>query len=139
MTRFTGRFEHTLDSKGRLVLPAKYRPAFAAGGMLTSYYSACVALWPPEAYERQTAVLEAKRHEDRKEEDVFRIWNASTLEVQPDSQGRVQLPPWLRKEPRIEPDAQVLVTGAYDRLEIWNPEVWEERMGPALQMLRGDA
>ena len=51
MARFFGRYEHSLDAKGRVILPAKFRAAFEHGGYLTNFSDRCLALWTPEDFE----------------------------------------------------------------------------------------
>ena len=65
MAGFVGRFEHSVDTKGRVILPARYREAFTRGGFLSSHREGCVALWTPGEFERQTAEMLESSKSDR--------------------------------------------------------------------------
>lgn len=133
MARFYGRHEHSLDPKGRVILPAKFRAPFASGAFLTQYRGRCLALWTPEEFEAQTQLMQAAQAGSRAERDLARVWAAGTEELDIDRQGRVAIAPHLREYARLV-DA-VLVHGAMERVEFWNPEVWAQKLAAAERQL----
>ena len=139
MERFVGRYEHSLDSKGRLVLPARLRTAFEGkGGYLAKGQEGCLALWPADRYEQRLELLEAQAdasgaRPDRLKERVF----AAAEAVLPDSQGRIPVAQYLQDWARLDP-ARVLVNGANRIVELWNVARWEELESLADQDLLGD-
>ena len=128
MAGFVGRYEHSLDTKGRVILPAKFRAAFERGGYLSENSEGCLALWTPGEFERQMASMQTKAASGRTNRNRARLWAASSHEVEIDRQGRMAIPSHLREFASLEGD--VLVHGALDRVELWNPEVWRERVAP---------
>lgn len=129
MARFVGRFEHSLDAKGRVILPAKFRPQFDRGGYLSEHREGCLALWTPGEFERQMqAMQEQAAGGSRQERNRARVWAANSSEVEIDRQGRMAIPAHLRAFASLETD--VLVHGAIDRVELWNPATWQERVSP---------
>ena len=133
MARFFGRYEHSLDLKGRIILPAKFRSSFEHGGYLTQYYDRCLALWTPEAFEEQMEARETAQELSAEERNMARLWSSGTAEVDVDKQGRIAIPQHLRAFARLEGD--VLVHGAIERVELWNPEVWSQKVEPAERAL----
>lgn len=129
MARFFGRYEHSLDPKGRVILPAKFRASFDRGGYLTQYHERCLALWTPEEFEEQMRSREQAQGLGRDERNLARLWASGTQEVDVDRQGRIAIPTHLREFARL--DGDVLVHGAIDRVELWNPGLWAERVVPA--------
>jgi MraZ protein len=125
---FVGRYEHSLDTKGRVILPAKFRAAFERGGYLSENSEGCLALWTPGEFERQMAAMQSKAAAGRTNRNRARLWAASSHEVEIDRQGRMAIPSHLREFASLEGD--VLVHGALDRVELWNPEVWRDRVVP---------
>lgn len=121
--RFVGTFEHTLDDKGRLILPASFRPKLAEGAIVTAL-DHCLAVLPPEEFDAMAARFEAQVATGEVGVGVLRSFAAQADEVMPDSQGRVRLLPALREEAGLE--RQVIVTGALSRIEIWAPERWAD-------------
>jgi MraZ protein len=126
---FVGRFEHSVDAKGRVILPARFRSSFERGGFLTSNREGCVALWTPGEFDRQMAEMLEDSKADRAGRNRARIWASSSAEVEIDKQGRMPVPSSLRAFADL--GADVLIIGAIDRIELWNPSLWEERVRPA--------
>jgi len=128
MAAFVGRYEHSLDSKGRVILPAKFRADFERGGYLTEHKEGCLALWTPGEFERQLQAMMEQAEQGQTARNRARLWAASSHEVEIDRQGRMPIPAHLRGFAQLE--SEVLVHGAIDRIELWNPAVWEERVAP---------
>lgn len=128
MARFFGRYEHSLDAKGRLILPSKFRPAFEGGGFLSQFNDRCLALWTPENFEKQMELMESNQQLGTEERNLARLWASGSQEVEIDKQGRMVIPAYLRDYARLTGD--VLVNGAIDRIELWNPQEWETKVAP---------
>jgi MraZ protein len=135
MLGFVGQFQHTLDAKGRLILPAPFRPPFERGGHLSPNSEGCVALWTPGEFERQKAERQAQSREGGQVgRRLSRYWASNSKEVEFDKQGRFALPAHIREYGRLSGD--VLVVGALDHLELWNPEVYAEQVNSAEEMFK---
>lgn len=137
MPRFFGRYEHSLDPKGRVILPAKFRPAFDHGGYLTSYNERCLALWTPEDFEARMADMETTQDLGPEERNLARLFSSGTQEVDVDKQGRMAIPQHLRDYARL--DSDVLVVGSMNRVELWDPAEWEAKVQHAESLLTGEA
>jgi MraZ protein len=129
MAGFVGRFEHSVDPKGRVILPARFREPFARGGFLTANQEGCVALWTPGEFERQMTEMLERSKSDKDGRNRARIWASNSAEIEVDKQGRMAVPAHLREFAELS--AEVLINGAIDRIELWNPTRWEERVRPA--------
>ena len=127
--RFFGRYEHSLDVKGRVILPARFRNSFGSQAFVTQYPDRCLALWTPDEFEKQMAEMERLQDQGRTERNVARVWASGSVEVELDRQGRVAIPGYLREFAGL--DGGVLVNGAINRIELWNPEEWQSRVAPA--------
>ena len=133
MARFFGRYEHSLDPKGRIILPVKFRAQFEHGGFLTQFHDRCLALWTPDEFERQMEGMEESQAQGREARNMARLWASGTQEVDVDKQGRIAIAPHLRDFAGLE--NEVLVNGAIDRVELWRPDEWTQRMQPAERAL----
>ena len=136
MAGFVGRYEHSLDTKGRVILPAKFRVDFERGGYLSQNREGCLALWTPGEFDRQLQAMQQQAGEGRATRNRARLWAAASHEVEIDRQGRMAIPAHLREFAGLEGD--VLVHGAIDRVELWSPAVWEERVRPDERWLLED-
>jgi MraZ protein len=134
--RFFGRYEHSIDAKGRVILPARFRPAFEHGGYLAQHLEGCLALWTPESFEEQMIAMEQKEALGTQERNLSRVWAAGCHEVEVDRQGRMMIPGYLREFAGLNGD--VLVVGAIKKVEIWDPMAWRERVAPAEAQLLGN-
>jgi len=133
---FVGSFEHSLDVKGRVILPVRFREPFLRGGYLTPSQGGCLALWTPGEFERQTEQMLQMSRESSAGRDLARMWAATAADVEVDRQGRMPIPARLRDLAQL--DGEVLIQGAIDRIEIWAPSMWAERIQPSEQWFLGD-
>jgi MraZ protein len=118
-----------VDAKGRIVLPARFRKDFDTQAFMSQYTDGCVALWTPEEFDVQLAAMEARQTHSSEDRNMARIWAGTSAEVEIDRQGRLAVPAYLRSFAQLE--STVLVMGALERVELWNPEAWETRVRPA--------
>jgi MraZ protein len=122
--RFWGTHEHALDAKGRIILPAKFREPFRDGGFLTRGADGGLALWTRSGFERRTAGMLETARRGQSQRNIGRSLAAGTFEVALDGQGRIPIPTLLREFARLQGD--VIVNGAIDHIELWNPDRWNE-------------
>lgn len=134
MARFIGRFEHSLDAKGRVILPVKFRAEFERGGFLSQHAEGCLALWTPDEFDAQLEDMKVRAESGKADRNLARVWASGSAEVEVDKSGRMPIPAYLRTFAKLE--AEVLVVGAIDRIELWSPSVWEEKVLPSEQQLQ---
>jgi MraZ protein len=134
--RFFGKHEHSLDLKGRVILPARFRESFDGQGFLSNYRHRCLALWTNEEWEKQLESMEAMQQAGDSEMNLARVMAAGSVEVDIDKQGRLAIPPFMREYARLEND--VLINGALNRVELWSPAVWGSRVQPSERELTGE-
>jgi len=123
-----GNFEHTLDGKGRLVLPAKLRHHFGET-LYVAPGAGCLQLFNPDVFDDLVARLTEAVREGEISQMAWRAFAANSEEVRPDAQGRILLPTQLRELAGL--DREVVLSGAVDRVEIWAADRWQE-MQPAM-------
>ena len=133
MARFIGRYEHSLDQKGRVILPVKFRAEFERGGFLSQFQEGCLALWTPEEFDAQLVANRTKSEQGREDRNLARVWASGSSEVEVDKSGRMPIPAYLRAFARLEAD--VLVIGAIDRVELWSPAQWQAKVEPSEGLL----
>jgi len=121
---FLGEFVHTIDEKGRLTIPAKFRAGLAAGLVVTRGIDRCLAIYPMEEWNRLAEQVSALPVTDRRARAFRRVVFANASDVAPDEQGRVLIPPRLREYAGLHDDA--VVTGLNTYVEVWNPDAWDE-------------
>jgi MraZ protein len=121
---FLGEFEHAIDDKGRITIPAKFRGRLAAGLVVTKGIDACLWLYPVDVWAVLAEKISALPLTDPRAREFRRQVFGGASDSVPDKQGRVNLPPYLRQYANI--DNQAVITGLHDHCEIWNPESWRE-------------
>src|SRR5690606_34474995 len=123
--KFLGSYTYQLDDKGRVSLPAAFRRAAPDQSfVLVQAYAPSLALYPETEWVNvEERLLDLLLH--RPEARLYVLTRmANAVEVTPDSQGRILIPGRLKEAARL--DGQVLLVGAIDRIEIWNPTDFEE-------------
>lgn len=136
MERFYGSFEYSLDAKGRIILPARLRSHFDGKQALVScYVDRCLAVWTPDEF--AVYLSRAQGMEDRGSEgrNLARALSAMSAPVDIDGQWRLTIPSNLRDWAGLQVDSPVSVIGALNRIELWQPELWRQRMAPSLDSL----
>jgi MraZ protein len=120
---FHGTFDHTLDAKNRLTVPSKLRTAFAEGAFLVRSTEKCISLYPAQTYSALTeAALSGLNPLHPQARELRRYFHSNASQVELDSAGRVMLSPRHLEHAGIERD--VVVIGAGDCLELWDPSTW---------------
>jgi MraZ protein len=120
---FLGEFNHTVDDKGRMIIPARFRPDLAQGLVVTRGLDGCLALYPNAEWEELAQKVNALPLTDRRARDFRRFMFGSASEAVPDRQGRVLIPAYLWEYASV--DGEVTVVGMNTYIEIWNPETWQ--------------
>ncbi len=120
---FLGHFVHSLDSKGRLTIPAKYRAYLDTDLVVTRGMDRCLAMFPMPKWEQVAAQVSELPMTDRSARAFRRFLFASASDVSPDRQGRILIPPRLREYAAL--DDEVVVVGLNDYIEIWSTETWQ--------------
>ena len=122
---FRGQYDHSLDAKNRLNLPARFRPAFAGGVVLAKGLDTCVDVWTPDDFEAYTQSFLADLNPVSGERRKLTRWvAANAFDLEMDSAGRVTLNASLLGHAGIDKD--VVVSGAIDHLEIWDRARWHQ-------------
>jgi MraZ protein len=122
---FTGSYEHSVDDKSRLVLPAPFRSRLAGGAYLGPL-DGCLGLWPDDEIEAVFAKWDDAVGLGMVAEETAEAFVASTFPVQPDSQGRIVVHKTLRAFADLE--GPVMVVGARHRMGVWSRDQWGRRM-----------
>ena len=129
-----GEFEHTIDDKNRLTLPAKFREALSGGLVITRGMDGCLYCYPKAGWERlvesRLAGLDPFSREGRY---MHRYFFGGASEAEADRQGRVMLPGPLARN--VELGREVVVVGVGDHLEIWDRAAWRDHV----KLLEGSA
>jgi MraZ protein len=122
-----GEYEHTIDDKNRLTLPAKFRRAFEDGIVVTRGLDGCLHAWPEAAWQQlvdsRLASLDLLSVQGRR---LHRHFFSGATEAVPDKQGRVGIPPALLEHAKLGRD--VVVAGVNDHLEIWDRAAWKREL-----------
>jgi MraZ protein len=134
--RFHGTFEHSLDAKGRLILPARMRSDFdTKKAYVSAYLERCLAVWPPSQFSRHLARAEMLENRGSEGRNLARVMMAMSQELEFDAQWRLTLPTTLRGYAGLEVDQPVMIVGTINRVELWQPELWQERTAASLESL----
>jgi MraZ protein len=134
---FLGQYEHTLDTKNRLTIPAKFRAQLSEGIVLAKEQETCIAIRPATAWNRFTEEMRSLGTLwDQDYRDFQRRYTAGAFDAQLDAAGRIMLPQALID--RAELSREVVLVGNLDTIEVWDRARWrkeEERLDKAVPEL----
>ena len=122
--RFLGEFQHSLDPKGRIILPARFRQILGDRATLTTQDDGCLAIWPEDEFDRKADEMKERERTGPEGRNVARAFFAEAHPFELTGQGRVNLPAHLIEYAGLTQN--VSVNGNYDHIEIWDAGRWQE-------------
>lgn len=123
---FYGEYEHSVDDKSRLTLPAKFRHALAGGVVLARGIERNIDVFPRESWDARVARIAELDALSREARDMKRYMFAGATVAELDRQGRVLVPPHLAEHAAL--GKEVVVAGVHDHIEIWDRAEWAGQM-----------
>lgn len=121
---FLGEFTHTIDDKGRLTIPAKFRGELAAGLVVTRGFDQNLMLFPLAGWEELAEEIAARPLSDESVRAFRRRVFSGAVDLTPDRQGRILLPQYLRDFAGLNGD-DVVIAGMYNYVELWSADTWD--------------
>ena len=119
-----GEYSHSIDAKGRVFIPAKFREELGENFIVTRGTEECLFVFSPEAWKEFAGKLQHIPVTDVEAQKFLRLQFASATDCTPDKQGRILLPSRLREHAKLE--KEVVAIGVMSRVEIWSKEGWEK-------------
>jgi len=119
---FLGEYSHSLDEKGRVVMPSKFRVGLAGGLVITKGQERCLYVFGMDTWSQESARVQRLPRTDRRARNFSRSFFASASDQSLDRTGRCQIPEPLRIYAGLDKD--ITVVGVSDRIEIWDTETW---------------
>jgi len=120
---FIGEYQHTVDEKGRLAMPVKFRARMADGAVITKGLDSCLSVYTNSEWEELAKKLASLPLTQSASRAFARLMLAGATQVTIDKQGRVNVPAYLREYAGLT--GSVVVAGLYSRVEIWSQENWK--------------
>lgn len=120
---FLGEYQHSVDEKGRMIIPSKFRDALTRGAYVVKG-DGCLSLYTFEEFEKVADMVQEKSKESQQARVAARSFFAGASEVSLDKQGRIQLPQNLREYAKLE--KEITVVGVFKRIEVWNENEWQK-------------
>lgn len=121
---FIGEYQHNIDQKGRLAVPAKFRAKLAKGAVVTKGLDNCLFLYTKDEWQKLASKLAALPISKANTRAFARLMLAGAMDVQLDKQGRIVLPEYLRKYAQMK--KKTIIAGLYNRLEVWDEDHWNK-------------
>ncbi len=123
---FWGEFSHHLDQKGRLIIPARYRPHLAQGGILTRGLDRNLVIYPPQVWRSVSEQLNQMPMTHPTARALRRLMLSGAMDLTLDRQGRVLIPAYLRDYASL--NGAALIVGMESFIEIWEPQHWQSTL-----------
>ncbi len=119
-----GEYNHSLDEKGRLAIPVKFRAILKKGAVVTKGLDGCLFLYGKDQFTKIATSLASLPISQSKARAFSRHMLAGAMDLEFDNQGRITLPEYLREFSKL--NKKVIVSGLYDHLEIWDEGLWKK-------------
>lgn len=137
---FMGSYDHSLDAKGRVIIPSKFREALGERFVIAKSLDPCLCVYDLPAWERFEQKLAGLPYNTPRQRQIVRFFMSTAEMVETDRQGRIVIPPRLRAHAKIEKNVVLMGVGA--RIEIWDPDTldqngYSEDINEAAQELLG--
>jgi MraZ protein len=120
---FLGEYTHTIDDKGRVTIPARYRGELAAGLVVTRGFDENLMVFPISEWQAMAERIAARPLSDESVRAFRRRVFSGAADLEPDRQGRIVLPQYLRDFAGI--DGEVVIAGMFNYIELWSAEAWQ--------------
>lgn len=124
---FIGEYLHSLDDKGRLAIPVKFRAELKKGAVVTRGLDNCLFLYTKTEWQKLAEKLASLPISQANSRAFARLMLAGAMDVEFDKQGRALIPEYLRAFAGLQKN--VVVAGLYSRMEIWDSETWNKYKG----------
>ncbi|MEK7657792.1 MAG: division/cell wall cluster transcriptional repressor MraZ [Patescibacteria group bacterium] len=121
---FIGEFQHNLDLKSRIAVPAKFRPKLSGGAIITRGLDHCLFVFANKEWEVLAQKLIALPLAQANSRAFVRLMLAGAMDVEIDKQGRILIPDYLREYATLR--KETIIAGLYNRIEIWDAETWKQ-------------
>jgi MraZ protein len=121
---FTGEYRHSVDAKGRIAIPVRFRTPLGEGAVLARWVDGCAAIFPRGSFEDLAEKVAKLPLSDERARAFSRFLFSGAFEVESDQQGRILLPAAIRDWSGVGSDA--VIVGARDHVEVWEPGRWEK-------------
>ena len=121
---FMGEHVHTIDLKGRIIIPAKFREHLNDGFILTRGMDGCLFGYPPQEWIQFEEKLKKLSIAKKDARAFTRFFFSGATEVKIDKQGRINIPTTLRQHAAL--DKECVITGVSNRIELWSQDRWDE-------------
>ena len=120
---FTGEYRHSVDDKGRIAVPVKFRAQLDPGSMVSGWLDDCLAIHTKAGWEELSEKVAALPFTDPRSRSFQRFVFSTATDAQMDKQGRILLPAYLRQSVGLAGEA--VLVGSRDHAEIWAPDRWD--------------
>jgi len=121
---FIGEYAHTIDEKRRLAIPSKFRRALGKDAVITRGLDNCLFVFPSKEWNTLAEKLGSLPLGQSDARGFIRLMLAGAMDVSFDSLGRILVPDYLKEYASLK--KQVIVTGVFNRLEIWDESLWQK-------------